>query len=273
MAQKTPGIHAGHRARHKARFLAAPDTFSDHELLELLLFYVIPQKDTNELAHLLIKRFGSLPGVFEASAEELQTVDGMGESAAILFRSVMQIFRRCVEVRCVESKQDLRVEDAIRLDLTSKYLGAARERVWLAGLDSKWRIVGIVCVGDGDLSSAEADMKRVLNFVSEYSPKYVILSHNHPSGVGLPSDADLFATQRMEGILKGVGVELYDHLIFDDSGDYLSFRESKFLGDGRRICSYTVDEVRERVFIHSAKETLGHEVISAFLNGADEHKT
>ena len=78
------GTHDGHRQRLKTEFLARPDSFPDHKLLELLLFYANPRSDTNPLAHELLDRFGSLAGVLDATPEELQKVKGVGEHAAVL---------------------------------------------------------------------------------------------------------------------------------------------------------------------------------------------
>ena len=86
------GIHDGHRERMKERFKEhGLQSFSELNALELLLFYAIPRRDTNELAHALINRFGSLAGVFEASLHELCEVPGVGESTAQLIMLVPQI--------------------------------------------------------------------------------------------------------------------------------------------------------------------------------------
>ena len=83
------GIHDGHREKVRARFLAAGlDAFADHEALELLLYYAIPRRDTNPIAHALMERYGSLSAVLEAPVEDLRKVEGVGESAAVLLPPV-----------------------------------------------------------------------------------------------------------------------------------------------------------------------------------------
>ena len=90
--KKAGGVHAGHRARVRQKFLAAGlDAFQDHEVLEFLLFYVVPRRDVNEMAHLLLDRFGSLPGVLDAPAEELCTIPGVGPSTAHFLNLVPEV--------------------------------------------------------------------------------------------------------------------------------------------------------------------------------------
>lgn len=81
--ERSGGLHAGHRARVRQRFLIGGlDAFQDHEVLELLLFYAVPRRDVNEMAHLLMNRFGSLSGVLDATEEELCTIPGVGPRIA-----------------------------------------------------------------------------------------------------------------------------------------------------------------------------------------------
>ena len=89
------GIHDGHREKMRRRFLTAGlEPFADHEALELLLYYAIPRRDTNPIAHALMERYGSLSAVLSAPAEDLQKVAGVGESAAVLLRLAPQLCRK-----------------------------------------------------------------------------------------------------------------------------------------------------------------------------------
>ena len=90
MAEKQ--LHQGHRQRLRNRFMQEGlDHFEQHNMLELLLFYSIPQRDTNEVAHRLLNRFGTISDVLNAPVEELETVEGVGHSSALLISSVHQI--------------------------------------------------------------------------------------------------------------------------------------------------------------------------------------
>lgn len=107
------GVHDGHRERMKSRFVEAGlDGFNDHNALEMLLFYAVPRKDTNELAHRLLKNFGSLAAVFEASHAELMHVDGIGENAATLIKFIPEISRRYLLTKSLPNKVIRRNEDA-----------------------------------------------------------------------------------------------------------------------------------------------------------------
>ena len=89
------GIHDGHREKMRRRFLTGGlEPFADHEALELLLYYAIPRRDTNELAHRLLERYGSLSAVMTAPVEDLQQVPGVGENAAVLLRLIPQLWRK-----------------------------------------------------------------------------------------------------------------------------------------------------------------------------------
>ena len=93
--EKKENPHAGHRQRKKEQFRRhGLDAFAPHEALELLLYYAIPRVDTNGMAHALLRRFGSLDGVFRAPVEELMQVEGIGENAALLIRLVPQLYQR-----------------------------------------------------------------------------------------------------------------------------------------------------------------------------------
>lgn len=107
------GVHDGHRERMKSRFVEAGlDGFNDHNALEMLLFYAVPRKDTNELAHRLLKQFGSLASVFEAKHEELMRVDGIGENAATLIKLIPEVSRRYLLTKSLPTKVIRRSEDA-----------------------------------------------------------------------------------------------------------------------------------------------------------------
>ena len=92
------GLHDGHRQRKKEQFLShGLDAFADHEALELLLFYAVPRKDTNPIAHALLDRFGSLEQVLSAPAEELAKVPGLGDTSSLTLTAIMECMRFCLE--------------------------------------------------------------------------------------------------------------------------------------------------------------------------------
>ena len=156
------GIHQGHRARRRQLFLEhGLEPFADHEVLELLLFYAIPQKDTNPIAHRLLERFGSLEGVLSASVEELKEVEGVGESAAILLELVPLINRRAAldSMNRTAILQTTQSRGAYCMALLSRY---REEAVYLICLDAKCKVLSCALLASGP-SSAAFSIREVAN--------------------------------------------------------------------------------------------------------------
>lgn len=219
-------IHEGHRGRLKKEFLARPESFPDHKLLELLLFYAIPQRDTNALAHTLLEQFGSLSGVLDAIPEELQKVPGMGEHAATLLKAAKELSGRYLVARTSMDELVGGRKDAARL-LRSYFFGARNERVCIIAMDGKGKCLGVRQVGEGSVNSAEVTARKVVEAALALNATRVILAHNHTSGLALPSPEDKFTTRYLANVLRTVGITLADHMIFVDD-DMVSLRDSGF---------------------------------------------
>lgn len=219
-------IHDGHRRRFKEEFLARPDSFPDHKLLELLLFYVNPRGDTNPTAHALMDRFVSLSGVLDASPEELRKVPGIGDHAVILFKTVKELSGRYLNGRASLEEVVGSVEDAGDL-LRPYFFGARNERVYVLCMDGKGKNLGIRLVGEGSVNTVQITSRSVVEAALSCNASRVILAHNHASGLALPSAEDRATTRQLRDVLSTVGVQLEDHLIFVDK-DMVSLRESGF---------------------------------------------
>ncbi len=219
-------IHDGHRKRFKGEFLARPDSFPDHKLLELLLFYANPRGDTNPVAHGLMDRFGSLAGVMDALPEELMKVPGVGEHAVVLLKAVKETGGRYLSSR---SRMDeiVRGTGDIYEYLKDYFYGARNERIFLLCLDGKGKVLGTRKIGEGNVNAAEITTRDVVEAALSLNASQVVLAHNHPSGLALPSDEDKFTTQRLAKVLEAVNVELVDHVVFSDD-DMVSLRASGF---------------------------------------------
>lgn len=222
------GIHDGHREKMRRRFLAGGlETFADHEALELLLYYAIPRRDTNPTAHLLMERYGSLSAVLAAPVEDLQKVEGVGESAAVLLRLVPQLYRKA---RLAEAGQETVLNSSERAGafLLERFSGEQREIVYQLLLDRKGKLLACKRLAEGSASGAELNIRAVVENALLTSASAVILSHNHPSGVALPSQDDYRTTDRVRAALATIGVELADHIIVAD-GDFVSLADSGYL--------------------------------------------
>lgn len=217
--------HDGHRKRLKARFAKSGlDDFEPHNVLELLLFYSVPRKDTNPIAHRLINRFGSLSGVFDAKPEDLVKVDGITENTAVLISMIPQIARKYLEdkadaVGAVSGFMD------IGSYLMPKFVGRTVETVMLAALDNKNKIISCNIIAEGENDRANLSKRRVMEEAIRVDATRVILAHNHPRGFAMPSKEDIFLTEEIYSLLRSVGIELVDHFVFAED-DFVSLAAS-----------------------------------------------
>ena len=217
--------HSGHRRRVKSEFLArGVEGWSDHRVLELLLFYAIPQGDVNDLAHELIERFGSISGVLDASVDELKKCRGVGEHTAILLKTVTAVARCYVSDRGRRGDVIENYLDAAE-ELRPYFFAARNETAFVLCLDSKGKVLGVRRLSEGCIASTTINLRRLLEEVLSLRASRVYLAHNHVSQIALPSDEDWESTSQVENTLQTVGVSLEDHLIFVD-GDFVSLRAS-----------------------------------------------
>lgn len=218
------GLHDGHRQRLIQRFLEEDlDNFEPHNVLELLLFYAIPRKDTNELAHVLMDTFGSLNGVFDAPYEELIKVTGIGPNTAALLKLVPSLTRTYYS-------SDAR---SIILDTSEKsgeyflpyYIGQTEEVVRLACLDAGGKVISNQILHRGSANAAEVNLRKIVNIALRNNAMGVILAHNHPGGLPLPSEEDVATTKSIREALMPMGILLMDHIIVAGQ-DYVSMARS-----------------------------------------------
>ena len=218
-------IHKGHRQRLKERFLREGlDNFTDIQALELALFYAIPRKDTNPIAHALLDRFGSLDQVLDAQVEELAKVPGMGESAAVLLHLITEMGRYYLVSRSTQSKVLPTLEDCASY-LVPFFHGRRVETVFLLCLDAKCKVLCCKEVGEGSVNSAGISIRKIVETALGANARAVVLAHNHPSGVAIPSGEDVQTTRRIAAALQAVEIQLVDHIVVADA-DYVSMVQS-----------------------------------------------
>lgn len=218
-------MHEGHRQRIRKKFIShGLDNFEDHEILELMLFYAIPRKDTNEIAHRLIDTFGSIPAIFDAPINLLKEVEGVGESVAIFIKLIPELTR-------VYSERKFSTPNCCSLELKSlcdrlslKFIGRTVEIVAVMLFDAKGKIIYEGIVNKGSVNAVEMYSRKIIELVVMYNACSLILAHNHPSGVAVPSQADLDSTKHLNKVLHSMRVTLLDHIIVADD-DYISMRD------------------------------------------------
>lgn len=219
-------LHKNHRQRVRSRYLAEGiKSMADHNIVELLLFYGVPYRDTNGIAHELVERFGNLNGILDAPVEELEKVAGIGENTAILIHLTRDIALKYSENRLTD-KAVLGTEERISNFLTMKYAGEMREIVYMLFIDSHSRIARCVKVCEGSPESVNVDNRTIIEAALRLDACDIVLAHNHPNGFAVPSTADVRATQEVIPLLKAINVNLIDHMIIAD-GDCFSMAENK----------------------------------------------
>lgn len=224
-------IHDGHRKRLKERYrLEGLDNFDELQVLELLLLYCIPRQDTNPLAHRLLNHFGSLSQALEAPIGELEKIPGMGKSAASFLHLVRDAGRYYQVNRTMQEKILLTTEQCGAY-LSSFFFGRRNETVFILCLDAKCKVLCCKELGEGSVNSAGVPMRRIVEAALGVNATTVVLAHNHPSGLALPSVEDVQTTHRVAAALETVEIILADHIIVADN-DFVSLAQSGYYKPG-----------------------------------------
>ena len=223
--------HEGHRARLRQTYRQnGIEGMADHQVLELLLTYAVPRVDVNPLAHRLLDRFGSLVEVLSARPDQLQQVQGIGESAAVFLSLLGQVDRRILLQRF--SGQNKRPTLAtpsslggymLALGLQDRY-----ETLRLVCLNRKYELIYEGVVSSGSLTEVLADPRPILETALVHKACFIALSHNHPSGDVSPSREDEAAAQRIEAAAEAVGIGVLDQFILGRGALY-SLRSGRVL--------------------------------------------
>lgn len=203
------------------------DAFADHEVLELLLYYAIPRRDTNPVAHRLMERFGSLDGVFSATVEELEEVEGVGKNAATLLALWMPLYRR-VRTKPKAKETVLNSTEQAGQYFMDLFFGMRREELYEACLDAKGKLLACCRIAEGGVDAVNISTRRLVENALKCGASAVILAHNHPSGIALPSPDDNTTTLAVWDALRAVGIPLIDHIIVADE-DYVSLHDNGLL--------------------------------------------
>ncbi len=207
-------LHGGHRNRLRRRFQTEGlDSFEDHQILELMLFYALPRRDTNELAHLLLRRYGSLANVLEADPADLAKTDGIGEVAATLLSLIPPLTRRYLVDRTSQPRHQLSSTERAAEFLVPLMAGRSEEVFYVVCLDTQCRVIVPAIVSEGSIDRANVEPRAVVEVALRHRAHSVILSHNHPTGTPRPTTADHRVTRTLVGALGAIGIAVRDHII------------------------------------------------------------
>lgn len=206
-------MHEGHRERLKNRLLnEGLDAFEDHQVLEMLLFFSIPRKDTNPLAHELIKKYGSLAAVFEADPDDMQRITGIGKNSAILLTLIPSLARRYFKDRWGKRPLLNNSREAGEYAV-SLLAGRTYEVFYVICLDIGNRVTYPALVHEGTLNEAPVYPRIIVETALRHKAGSVILAHNHPAGTTRPSAADIKVTRDVTEALRPVQIKVLDHII------------------------------------------------------------
>lgn len=220
--------HAHHRERMRNLFLTSGmDGFSDHNVLELLLFYSIPQKDTNVTAHNLINEFGSLKGVLDAPVELLTKVKGVGMYTATFLSMISQITKRYYH-EDTQTKINCADRESVLEYIKTCFIGEAEECLYIICFSADGNFINKNKISGGNVSSVNIDKRAVVQTVIKNNAVIAVLAHNHPGGVAAPSAEDIVATKDLVRLLSEVGVALSDHVIVARNEAFSMAQNPKF---------------------------------------------
>ena len=223
-------LHEGHRERVRQEFLqhGFDQNTPPHKVLELLLFYCVQRADTNPIAHELNKKYGSVAAVLDAPVEELASFKGLSERSAVLLKLIMPIAQRYIYDKREQTPTFNGLESIGRYILGS-FLGETREKVAVMCLDAKGSMLDFAFLGEGSIDSVGLSNRELVKRALQLNATAVVLCHNHPNGIALPSDNDIILTTQAADALRSVGIQLIDHVIVADT-DFVSMAQSEQYG-------------------------------------------
>lgn len=223
-------LNAGHRDRMREELMkVGGNTMPDYKILEMLLFYGIPRKDTRTIAKTLLNTFGSLSGVLDADITDLKSVKGMTANAACLIKLVLPIAKKYNESKSGVAGH-LHSYEEIGEFAVAQFFTVSEERAILICMDRMGKVLGVKVLAEGDFDSAGISIRSIIGHILQTNATSVVLAHNHPSGIALPSAEDVCITRQIVDALKVINVNFVDHVIVSDN-DYVSMAQSEEFKD------------------------------------------
>ena len=213
--------HAKHRERMRESYLkSGGKNLHEHQLLEMVLYYALPRKDTNALAHRLIRAYGSAQKVYKADVFDLEKQKGVGRNTAVLLSLCGELIRRYGQGEVNTNKQKLSTPESAVQYCRSLYDNTLNEQTYVISLDGSKNVLHADLISTGTPKETTIYPRLVIEKAIRHGASSVIITHNHPSGNVQPSLKDISTTKEIFEILDKIGIELFDHIIIGDNKAY-----------------------------------------------------
>ena len=220
--------HSGRRQRVRDRFCKEGlESFEEHEVLELLLYYSIPMRDTNVLAHRLLKEYGSLANLMETNPKELVARCKISETTATLISMVPPLARSYLKSRHSE-KTIIDSSTKAGEYVKNLFVGYSYEVFQVVLLNSKNQVNHACVIHEGTINEAAVYPRIIIETALRHKAVSVIIAHNHPGDSLTPSSADISVTKKIRTALESISIRLMDHIIVAGNS-YISFAEKDLL--------------------------------------------
>lgn len=228
MAEK---LHTGHRQRMREKFSKTMnfENFPEHEILEMLLFYCYPQRNTNDIAHKLINKYGSLAKVLEAPLEDLKRSGIIGENVACHLKFFNGI-NNYLQVEQTETDIDFCDIPQLKTYVRDTFSGVSHEQFKLYFTDNNYKIKSFTDVSTGTEKTVDLKLRSITRAVLNSGSGYFFVAHNHPQRLSTPSDEDVLLTRKIITHLREMDIHLLDHFVVGTDG-VTSMRQSGLIYD------------------------------------------
>ena len=239
-------VHSGHRERMRKKILTyGAKSLEDHELLEVLLYYCIPQRNTNPLAHKIINEYGSLLNLMDANVHDLIKRCKLSERTAILINLIPEFVSRYSAQKWDKDKLNLLDIDTVGEYAKSLLSTQKKELFYMFCLDTQGNLIKSELVSEGEVNETDVNLRRIAELALKNNTSSVILAHNHPGGSFMVSNSDINATSRIIHALELMNITVYDHIIVVHNS-YISFVKVGLMYNGRPTkISMNYEKVKE----------------------------
>ena len=226
-SQQEQPFYAGHRQRAKQRFLASPTSLSDYDLLELLLFLIIPRADTKPLAKKMIDMFKNIQGVFTATQSELKNCGVNVPNMEYILTLIKEINRRAIAEKMQNQAVSFDTKDVLIEFCKTLFIGLKEEQFFAILLDNQLKLIDVKPFSSSQVANVSINIREICKFAIDKYAKNIVITHNHPNGDCGPSKEDILTTDKIKETLRTIDVNLIDHIIISQN-NYYSFAENIF---------------------------------------------